>query len=597
MSSGLCCTLTSYTIRKNNILHFRMVVPKDIRGILGKRELRLSLRTGYVREGVKKAGRLAGVAQEAFDEIRKGSGGDMAGLEPHQIQALVGEWLKEALEDDERSRAQRKRPRREEDVEKESKVLDIQLSTLRERLATDDHGSAVSFAKDLLEEHGIDFEPDDATFKTLCREMTKAQIVALSVILKRNRGDYDMEDILPAKEEQPHEAEPATPREEQQQHQETPDQGPLMSEILDAYIKEKMDLGDWTEHTRMDNEPMIRDFIEMVGDMPIGALSAVHMRDARDRFSKVPKGRKIKAAYNGKSLRELSDMDIPEEDRYSITTLNNRAIKVGGYLKWLKDRGYSVEDGLISIMRFKKSKKKSAQRGTGDRASFTPEDLGRIFSPSNYLEAVKGQPSRFWVPLVSLCTGMRLEEIAQLYLEDIRKVDGIWCMDINQKADKSRKTEASERLVPVPPALEELGFLEYAECLRTKQEERLFPELSKAITTGKYSHALSKWFNRYIHEKLGIVEDAKKRKKVFHSFRHTFINMCKQLGIAQRKIKQNVGHQQGQDITLDYYADEYKPEILYKEVSCKATPEVDLEPLKEAARGFIEAAGISGKGQ
>lgn len=570
------------------MLHFRMKVPKDLRERIDMKEVTVTLRTNHPREAGRKAQRLAWVVKDAFHDIRRGKRGRMAELSPTQIRQLVIESIKRGLDDDERERAlHRKKGADEEDLQMEQDTWSFLQTDAWEQLFLNDHRRMEGAVRGLLDEHSLDVPEDSESFPILCREMLKAHIQCLEVMQKRTFGDYTPVEgrALFFPEAQGVQGTGKVVAVSQPQGEEV-DHGPLMSEVLVKFIKDKMELGDWTEHTKMDNVPMVEDLIEMVGDMPIGKLSAAHMRDARDRFRKIPKGRRGKAQYADKTLRELSEMDIPEGDRYSLTTLNNRAIKVGGYLNWAKDRGYPVEDGLATVLRLKKSKRER-KRASDDRAVFTPEDLVRMFDPESYSDAVKGRPSRFWVPIISLCTGMRIEEICQLSLDDIRKDRGVWCIDVNGEDDKSFKTLASERLVPIPPALKDLGLLEYVDCLKGQGIVRLFPSLTKAKTTGKYSHALSKWFNRYIHEGLDITEDDRGGKKVFHSFRHTYINRCKQLGLDTLKLKQVVGHEQGKDITLDHYGKDYETNIIYREVTCKATPQVDLSSLKDAARSFI----------
>ncbi|NCB28030.1 MAG: hypothetical protein EOM62_21640, partial [Bacteroidia bacterium] len=68
-------------------------------------------------------------------------------------------------------------------------------------------------------------------------------------------------------------------------------------------------------------------------------------------------------------------------------------------------------------------------------------------------------------------------------------------------------------------------------------------------------------------------------KKVFHSFRHTFANTCKQKGLDTRKVKQIIGHEAGRDMTLDHYGKAYEPDVLYRDVMAFIVPEVDLRGL------------------
>ena len=85
-------------------------------------------------------------------------------------------------------------------------------------------------------------------------------------------------------------------------------------------------------------------------------------------------------------------------------------------------------------------------------------------------------------------------------------------MDIQQNAaDKSIKTKAGNRLVPLHPKLLELGFLDYWEQVKTRKKSKLFPNLKQGFRT-TYGDSVSKWFARYLTQ-LGI----KKKGKNFHS--------------------------------------------------------------------------------
>jgi integrase len=61
--------------------------------------------------------------------------------------------------------------------------------------------------------------------------------------------------------------------------------------------------------------------------------------------------------------------------------------------------------------------------------------------------------SEMWyVPLLMLYGGLRLEEAAQLRPQDIREQDGVWVIDVNEVAG-ALKTENGARLVPLHRAI------------------------------------------------------------------------------------------------------------------------------------------------
>jgi integrase len=116
---------------------------------------------------------------------------------------------------------------------------------------------------------------------------------------------------------------------------------------------------------------------------------------------------------------------------------------------------------------------------------------------------------------------MRLNEILQLDLADIRQVDGEVCFLVSNRSasganDKRVKTTNSERYFPIHPRLMEIGFMEFVEGRRAGGGAKVFPELPVS-TMGYYSDAFSKWFRRFI-EKSGAAQP----KTCFHSFRHNF---------------------------------------------------------------------------
>ena len=165
--------------------------------------------------------------------------------------------------------------------------------------------------------------------------------------------------------------------------------------------------------------------------------------------------------------------------------------------------------------------------------SFTAKELKKIFS---YINSNKEQlkSHHYWVPLISLYTGARLNEICQLYCNDVKKVDEIWCFDFQDDTeDKSIKNESSKRLIPIPEVLLELGIIKF---INNVQGERLFSEL-KHYKKGGYGRDLSKWFSKLLKE-LDICD----KGKTFHSFRHGFSDAQYQLGTNEVLVNAIMGH-------------------------------------------------------
>lgn len=88
------------------------------------------------------------------------------------------------------------------------------------------------------------------------------------------------------------------------------------------------------------------------------------------------------------------------------------------------------------------------------------------------LAAEEKHPARRWIPLLAACSGARAGELAQLWAERVREIDGILAMELRPAEDGGTfKNPGSERVVPLHPLLVEAGFFDFA---KTKGRGPLF---------------------------------------------------------------------------------------------------------------------------
>nr|WP_155988164.1 site-specific integrase [Brevundimonas sp. EAKA] len=180
------------------------------------------------------------------------------------------------------------------------------------------------------------------------------------------------------------------------------------------------------------------------------------------------------------------------------------------------------------------------------RLPFSEEQLQHIFNApifrgcvdDGWHYAVPGgnrpRRARFWIPLIGLYSGMRLNEICQLDVADIQVVEGVLCFlvraDPTEAGRKRLKTKTSERVVPVHPTLLRLGFSQYLAARREQNSQKLFPEL-RASATGYFSDSFSKWFRRFLAS-----AGAEAPRTCFHSFRHCFRD-----ALRRAKVQHEIG--------------------------------------------------------
>ncbi|WP_435248674.1 DUF6538 domain-containing protein [Vibrio sp. nBUS_14] len=161
---------------------------------------------------------------------------------------------------------------------------------------------------------------------------------------------------------------------------------------------------------------------------------------------------------------------------------------------------YGIQHKLIDYNPFEAIKFKATNE-IEDRDPFSLEELDLIFSQDifqslNFSKTKrKNQEYRYWLPLLGLYAGARINELCQLYTTDVREIEGIWCLDIKRDSGNQRtKNLASVRIVPIHSDLIELGFINYVNSRQGK--ELLFDGLTYTEKNG-YGGVASKWFGRF----------------------------------------------------------------------------------------------------
>lgn len=358
------------------------------------------------------------------------------------------------------------------------------------------------------------------------------------------------------------------------------------SELFSSYCDHR----HWgkDQSRRMGTEARL--FIDLMDDPTLGSIEVETIHEFARRLSRLPTDvYQSRRRYNVESLHELSQ--IAEREKLQCkraTTVRGHVGRIAEVLNYALDKGMMHANPASGFKREWGVKKK--KRPQDDRDRFTPDELDLIFSQQWFLHGAgtfteaKGwtewRPHYFWLPLLALTTGGRLNELAQLYLDDVRQSEedsNVWYLDFNLdqpdkvnadeddewESDKSLKTVNAFRVVPLHDAVIGAGLPEYVAALRKAGHLRLFPELKRDDVKG-YGKPVGSWFNeRLLGEKLGLVRN---RKKTFHSLRHNFVTAVERLNFPERVMAQLAGHQRGHTQSATRYAkdraaDELKPII------------------------------------
>lgn len=268
--------------------------------------------------------------------------------------------------------------------------------------------------------------------------------------------------------------------------------------------------------------------IEIIGaDTPIAAVTREMCREVTDTLRRLPSN--ARKRFPKLTAREIAGRftNDPKATFLSSTTVNGYIDKLPALMTWAVNEGYidrNPAKGLgVVETKHKRDKRNPFAVGQLQKIFSAPLYMGCKDDGHGYAEPGPTRPRRcrFWIPLIGLFSGMRLNEICQLNTEDVRTVDGVECLivtanTINGIADKRLKTGSSERVVPIHPQLIKLGFIDYVKEQRRRQSPKLFPDLAVACT-GYYSDDFSKWFRRFLQK-----SGASTGQTCFHSFRHNF---------------------------------------------------------------------------
>ena len=362
--------------------------------------------------------------------------------------------------------------------------------------------------------------------------------------------------------------------------QEEAKRGPLLSEALNGWREGSGVRGSRKprELTAREADMAVRHFVQLNGDMRIGDIGKKVVQDSAAAISKIPV--KLPAKLQKLPLPDLLNQDLSKLRPRSASTVNKSLQMLSAMVE--RSRRHSDLDQAESWPNhFKGERVESDATAEDDRLPFSADDLRRIFIEG----PVHGQRKRqiggrgeaqHWLPLLGLFTGARLSEMAQLRGCDVCADDGgIAFLSIGTSGGRTVKTRTSVRKVPIHPELRRLGFLAYVERVKASAgpQATLWPLLGSAKGRARTA-AFSQWFGNYLRRKPLSITD---RRKVFHSFRHLFKDMCRDAGLSEDVHDNLTGHAGGKSVGRSYGSG-HSIAFLHTAI-CKISSPIDLTHL------------------
>lgn len=149
-----------------------------------------------------------------------------------------------------------------------------------------------------------------------------------------------------------------------------------------------------------------------------------------------------------------------------------------------------------------------------------------------------------WITLLAIFNGFSVSEITRLEKHNIKKVENIWCVQIEFTEKKRTKNLNRIRIIPLHLNLIALGFLDYIDG----KSNDLFK-----ITNTAFSRKMTNINREFV---------TTNPKRTFHRIRASFIDRLVQTDIRAEHVAALAGHSQEFKITLNDYSDKINVDLL-----------------------------------
>ena len=566
--------------RKNETYYFRCRFPADLKQWFDRDELKRSLRTKSLTAARRMVKLLSGRTEELFFMMRSGM------LTNSQIKQLVDDYIKFALNKSDTDRLEHGVQTEtietdEGPVEMSQRVQISETDTIRSELVDNAFDYVAKRLDEFLSETQINIDKDSTQYLQVCRDIALAHVNVIHQIdCQRDMGDFSDPYYLTGSNNLQTQ-QPVTPTEATQVQPQTTKPKHLLAAVITRFIEDQKREGKASETSIDEYEGTCSRFTWILGDREISSFTKDDMRQFVDVVKRLPKNYRKNPLYRDKTLKAVLAMKPTQI--IAASTVNKHIRLLKAVFTWAENEDW-ITSNPTKVINYVSERRGKAK----PRVRFTHEDLKKM-TDSLHDEAqagrLKGRPERFWIPLIAVFSGMRINEICQLQTTDIQQESDIWFFNVDETEGVTTvKTEAGIRQVPIHPTLLDLGFIDYFNKVKAAGETQVWPKLQK--TRKGYSRAVGYWFNgdktRPGFNRKYVTED---QRKSFHSTRHAFRDELKQLRIDNDVAAEIVGHEY-EEGEAGTYTDSFLLQIKLEALQ-QVNYGLDLSHLKPLSDNYI----------
>jgi integrase len=531
----------------------RLMVPKQLREAIGKREFTMSLGTPDRREAEARALPVLGEWREELRVVQSRAANDdpiaQAGVKHRPTKAEIEDaalWV---------------------GFDEASRKLDA-LITAKARLGPDTFAQVKSeFERRYLDVCRRQFAGEDGFWTERAIKMVNHRQWDLSegspefAFLIEQLSLCGLDLFRKAVETLRNPVAPFQPSEHTRslstKRQERAKEGEGIMDLFDVYAAQRRSEGKKGADTLRQDRVAISSFVELIGsDRSLRSVKPTEVREWRNAMAAVPVGYRKRKDFSGLSLRQAVEVAAKVgAQKPSLLTVNKNLSGLSSFFVWAKREGYA-ESNPCDGLRYDADKRKNP------RPPFTVDQLNAMLTSPLFVgfaedgqEHIRGNVKtrdwRFWIPLVCLFTGARIGEIAQLRVDDVECHEGHWFIHIRHSERTGQRTKnGKSRIAPMHSILEKIGFVGFAQDQQKRAlgsgDQRLFPEL---MLNEREQHGRASRFWRTYLARIGVKEGADGHGT--HSFRHGMADQLRLAGYHDSEIAVVLGHQQA-SVTSGY---------------------------------------------
>lgn len=485
---------TRHMINRRGRYHARLVVPEDLRKIVGKTELRAPLGGDYRTALRSLPGAVAQLQHRiATAEREAGQSAKSAPRYPLAPDQIAANLYARRLVQDEQMRG--------DPGYAAMGIDDGQVSRLRAGIAgnaTDQElaelvGAQIEVFRNI---GNLDAAPGSPKWREIARALCTAELEALARVVERDEGDFS-----------------GTPTAPMIVNAQSPEDTPApvsLSKLWRDYVDTRTRAGFMRSGSRR-QDPVVANLRKFL---------------KHDNARRITKSDLM--AWREHLMQSLSAKTVSDIYLSTIRSL----------FAWAEDNDRLPENVAAKVRQPKPRRQSSREKGFTESEAIKILQVATTYIPNADVNGYIREKSHLvaakrWVPIICAFTGARVSEITQLRKEDMREVDGRWVIRI--APDAGTVKAGDYRDVPLHAQIVSLGFPEF---IKASNPGPLFhggtqPE-KYAVKAGRISNQLGTWL-----QELELVPDSVRPN---YGWRHRFKTQCRELGVSDRVADAIQGH-------------------------------------------------------